>query len=96
MPQSAVDETTSPEAAGRADAEAFEARLRAAEAQERDARLAAPGDPESRRSTDYEPPLDVGRLKARMEELVAFRNAVQESLVWRAAQAIRRLVGRAW
>jgi hypothetical protein len=40
--------------------------------------------------------MDIGRMKTRMEELVAFRNAVQESLVWRAAQALRRMLGRAW
>jgi hypothetical protein len=96
MPQSAVAETTSPEAAGRADAEAFDRQLREGDAQEREARLANPDAGSRGRPTDYEPALDVSRLKARMEELVAFRTAVQESRVWRVAQTIRRWMGRAW
>jgi hypothetical protein len=83
-------------AAGRAEAEAFDQRLRDLEASERDERLSGAGSDTNRRSTAYEPTLDVGRLKTRMEELVAFRSAVQESFVWRAAQAVRRLFGRAW
>ena len=86
----------SPEEAGHAEAEAFDQSLREAEARERDERLAGAGNQEKGRSTEYQPAMDVGRLKARMEELVAFRSAVQESLVWRAAQAVRRMFGRAW
>jgi len=84
-------------AAGREDAEAFDRRLRDIEAKERHQHLLGASSPEGGRpSTEYQPTLDVGRLKARMEELVAFRSAVQESFVWRAAQAVRRLFGRAW
>jgi hypothetical protein len=86
----------SPPEGGRAEAEAFDQRLREIEASEREALLAGAGNQEKGRSTEYQPAMDLGRLKARMEELVAFRSAVQESLVWRAAQAFRRLFGRAW
>jgi hypothetical protein len=81
---------------GRAEAEAFDRRLREAEEGERGARLRGAGHQGKGRPMEYQPTLDVGRLKARMEELVAFRSAVQESFVWRAAQAVRRLFGRAW
>jgi hypothetical protein len=91
-----TSDANEPAAAGRAEGEAFDQRLRAIEAAERDECLAGPGHQGSGRSTQYQPTLDVGRLKARMEELVAFRSAVQESLVWRAAQTLRRLFGRAW
>jgi hypothetical protein len=91
------NESMDPAGAGRAEAEAFDLRLREIEARERDERLAGAGQQDKgRRATEYQPALDVGRLKARMEELVAFRNAVQESLVWRAAQSLRRMFGRAW
>ncbi len=96
MPDLAGGVATSAEASGEAEAEAFDRRLREVEARERDERLAGKGPQEAGRSTEYQPALDVGRLKARMEELVAFRHAVQESFVWRAAQAVRRLFGRAW
>lgn len=87
----------SPEDEGRAAAEAFDRHLREIEARERHEHLAGASNPKGGRpSTEYQPALDVGRLKARMEELVAFRNAVQQSFVWRAAQAVRRLFGRAW
>jgi hypothetical protein len=85
-----------PEAAGRAEAEAFDRGLREIEASERDDRLAGAGARDKRRLTEYQAAVDVSRLKARMDELVAFRNAVQGSLVWRSAQAVRRLLGRAW
>jgi len=96
MAEPAIGDASSPEATGRAEAEAFDRRLREIEASEREAILAGPGSEEKGRSTDYHPAVDVARLKTRMEELVAFRSAVQESLVWRAAQAARRLLGRAW
>jgi hypothetical protein len=97
MTSPTINEASDPVAAGRAEAEAFDRRLREIEASERHAHLAGASNPEGgRASTEYQPALDVGRLKARMEELVAFRNAVQESLVWRAAQTLRRLFGRAW
>jgi len=97
MQEPTGDAMISPEDEGRAEAEAFDRRLREIEARERHEHLAGASNPEGGRpSTEYQPALDVGRLKARMEELVAFRNAVQESLVWRAAQAVRRLVGRDW
>lgn len=87
----------SPAETGRAEAETFDRRLREIEASERHAHLAGASNPKGgRSSSEYQPALDVGRLKARMEELVAFRNAVQQSLVWRAAQWVRRLIGRAW
>ena len=86
----------STEAGGRAEGEAFDQRLREIEASEREALLAGAGNQDKGRSTEYQPAMDVGRLKARMEELVAFRSAVQESLVWRGAQAVRRMFGRAW
>jgi len=85
-----------PEAQGLSEAETFDRRLREIESRERDARFRDADQHEQGRSTAYQPALDVGRLKTRMEELVAFRNAVQESLVWRAAQVVRRLLGRAW
>ena len=92
-----IDETDDSAVAGREESEAFDRRLREIEARERDERLAgAIRDDKGHRPTEYQPALDVGRLKARMEELVAFRSAVQESLVWRAAQVMRRLFGRAW
>ena len=96
MLDATVGEAASPEAAGRAEAEAFDRRLREIEASERDLLLTGTGSDEKGRSRDYQPAVDVARMKTRMEELVAFRNAVQESLVWRAAQAARRLFGRAW
>lgn len=96
MADPATGDASSPVAAGRAEAEAFDRRLREIEASEREALLAGAGSGEKGRSTDYQPAVDVARLKTRMEELVAFRNAVQESLVWRAAQAVRRMLGRAW
>ncbi|HEY6553919.1 MAG TPA: hypothetical protein VI669_11225 [Vicinamibacteria bacterium] len=86
----------SPEQEGRAEAEAFERRLREIEANERDQILTGAGSQHKGRATEYQPAMDIGRMKTRMEELVAFRNAVQESLVWRAAQALRRMFGRAW
>ena len=89
-------DSRSPEDTGRAEATAFDARLRECEAKELLERLQGAGSAEKGRSSEYQPALDVGRLKTRMEELVAFRNAVQESLVWRAAQVMRRLLGRAW
>jgi hypothetical protein len=92
----AVSETRDAMGEGRAEAEAFDRRLRELEASERDLRLAGTGRQDERRPLEYQPALDVGRLKARMEELVAFRSAVQGSFVWRSAQAIRRLFGRAW
>jgi hypothetical protein len=89
--------TLDPLTAGRTEADAFDRRLRDIEAKERHRHLSGVSSPEGRRpSTEYQPTLDVGRLKARMEELVAFRSAVQESFVWRAAQVARRLFGRAW
>lgn len=96
MPDATSGEAANPEAAGRAEAEAFDRRLREVEGSERDQILAGGGSQEKGRSSDYQPAVDVARLRTRMEELVAFRNAVQESLVWRAAQAVRRLLGRAW
>ena len=90
-----VTAAISPEQEGRSEAEAFDRRLREIEASERDLILTGAGSQENG-PTAYQPALDVGRLKARMEELVAFRSAVQESLVWRAAQTLRRLFGRAW
>jgi hypothetical protein len=83
-------------AEGRAAAETFDRRLRELEAGERDERLAEEGQKHRGRPTEYHPTLDVGRLKDRLDELVAFRTAVQGSFVWRAAQAVRRLFGRAW
>jgi hypothetical protein len=92
-----IDEADDSAVAGREESEAFDRRLRQIEAQERDDLIRGVGNPEGGRpSTEYQPALDVGRLKTRMEELVAFRSAVQESFVWRAAQAVRRLFGRAW
>jgi hypothetical protein len=96
MVEPATGDAASPEAAGRAEAEDFERQLREIEASDREAILAGARSGEKSRSTDYQPAVDVARLRTRMEELVAFRNAVQESLVWRAAQALRRLIGRAW
>jgi hypothetical protein len=86
----------SPAETGKAEAEAFDRRLRETETSERDELLGGAGNQEKGRTIAYQPALDVGRLKARMEELVAFRSAVQESYVWRAAQGVRRLFGRAW
>jgi hypothetical protein len=96
MPESTIEEAASAEALGRAEAEVFDRGLRESEAGEREALLAGAGSAEKGRSTDYQPAVDVTRLRMRIEELVAFRNAVQESSVWRAAQALRRLFGRAW
>jgi hypothetical protein len=95
MLDSVAGETTSAEALGQADAEAFDRRLRDVESSERQERLSGSVQQEGR-TTEYQPALDVGRLRARMEELVAFRNAVQESFVWRAAQTVRRWFGRQW
>jgi hypothetical protein len=44
----------------------------------------------------YHSTADVARLTSRVEELAAFRRAVMGSFVWRAAQSVRRLVGREW
>jgi hypothetical protein len=88
--------TTSPEQEGREEAEAFDRRLREIEASERDQILSGAASQDKSRPTEYQPAMDIGRMKTRMEELVAFRNAVQESLVWRAAHALRRMFGRAW
>ncbi len=88
--------TATPEQEGRAEAEIFDRRLREIEASERDQVLSGAGPQDKSRPTEYQPAMDIGRMKTRMEELVAFRNAVQESLVWRAAQALRRMFGRAW
>ena len=97
MPEAAIDERrTIVEAEGRSEGEDFDRRLREIEAAERDLLLSGAGSEEEGRSADYQPAVDVARLRTRMEELVAFRNAVQESLVWRAAQTVRRFFGRAW
>lgn len=97
MTTPAIGAADDPAAAGRAQADAFDRRLREVEAGERQERLTGAERPDKDRpTTEYQPPLDLSRLKTRMEELVAFRSAVQESLVWRAAQTLRRLFGRAW
>lgn len=96
MPDTAVKEAVSAEAAGREEAKAFDRRLREAEAAEREELLTGARGEGEGRAPDYQPTVDVARLRTRMEELVAFRNAVQESLVWRTAQTVRRFFGRAW
>lgn len=77
---------------GRHDAAAFDQRLRDEEAREREARLSElawqPGQ-----AADRE---DAHQLRARVDELSFYVRAVQGSVVWRAAQWARRLVGRAW
>jgi hypothetical protein len=81
---------------GRADALATDARLRSEEMNERAERLTAVEREDASRASDYRPPADVARLAARLEELTAFRKAVLDSLVWRTAQGLRRLLGREW
>ena len=95
MAPSSID-LASTAALGRAEGEALDARLRTHEEQERAARLEGLSTTESRRPSDYASVADVDRLNARLEELTAFRQAVQGSFVWRVAQALRRVLGRAW
>jgi len=96
MGSSSAEVASAPAAAGRADAEAMDARLRALEEQERVARLEGLAEADVRRPSEYGSVVDVERLNARLEELTAFRQAVQGSFVWRVAQALRRVLGRAW
>jgi hypothetical protein len=83
-------------AAGRREAETFDARLRAEEAGERHARLAEVTKVGEDDVFRFETPLDVLRLRAQVEDLSRFRRAVLGSLAWKVTQAARRLVGRAW
>jgi hypothetical protein len=57
-----------------------------------------PAPAEAPRDEGGAPPDDVDlvTIEARVEELAAFVTAVMRSRTWRAIQAMRRLVGRAW
>ena len=69
----------------------FDAGLRAIEHREREERLEElAGQP--RRSS----PLSSSAQQADFDRLLAFYSAVQRSRVWRLAQRLRRLFGRAW
>jgi hypothetical protein len=85
---------------GRAQAEAFDARLRELEDQERHQRaerLAAGADDGSEAGPGWEAaPTEVARLHSQVEALAAFRAAVLRSRPWRVIQSVRRLFGRAW
>ena len=81
---------------GRAEAQAFDARLRALEEAERIDRLEGGDSDKAVNPRAYHSTADVARLTSRVEELAAFRRAVMGSFVWRAAQSVRRLVGREW
>lgn len=85
---------------GRAEAEAFDARLREVEdreRRERSERLAAGDDEVSWAGTGWESaPTEVARLRSQVEALAAFRVAVLSSKPWRIIQSVRRLFGRAW
>jgi hypothetical protein len=96
MVSSSAEVTSTAAEAGRAEGMAVDARLRALEEQERAARLEGLTGADARSPSEYGSVVDVERLKARLEELTAFRQAVQGSFVWRAAQALRRVLGRAW
>jgi hypothetical protein len=90
-----LDSVKTPDAA-RAEVQALDKHLRAVEEEERKLRLES-GDPhEVVNPRAYHSTADVARLTARVEELAAFRRAVMGSFVWRAAQSVRRLVGREW
>lgn len=39
---------------------------------------------------------EIGHLRGVLSDRERYLQAIQRSLVWRAAQALRRLVGRAW
>lgn len=82
--------------AGRAEAQALDARLRAIEEEERTARLEGGDTDEAVNPRAYHSTADVARLTSRVEELAAFRRAVMGSFVWKAAQSVRRLIGREW
>jgi hypothetical protein len=85
---------------GQLEAESFDAALRERERCEREERLTrlAAGD-----ETAGEPAALFGessgptwRLRQDYERLASFHHAVVRSKAWRAIQAARRLVGRAW
>ncbi len=81
---------------GRAEVQALDARLRAIEEAERTDRLEGGDSDQAVNPRAYHSTADVARLTSRVEELAAFRRAVMASFVWRAAQSVRRLVGREW
>lgn len=82
--------------AGRAEALALDARLRKIEEEERTDRLLGGETDDAVNPRAYHSTADVARLTSRVEELAAFRRAVLGSFVWRAAQSVRRLLGREW
>jgi len=84
-------------ARGRAAALEFDARLRDVEAAERDARFAAVGyGPEAAVQAPLADAFDLARVRSELEALQRYRSALDRSRVWRLAQFLRRLVGRAW
>ncbi len=95
----AADETTESRL-GRAEAEAFDARLREVEDRqrhERSERLAAGDDEGSSTGPGWESaPTEVARLRSQVEALSSFRAAVLGSKPWRVIQSVRRLFGRGW
>lgn len=87
---------------GRLEAEAFDRRLREAEARDREvrlARLAASTDREEEASWSGGgdgSPYEVWQLRRDVERLAGFHQAVLHSRAWRLLQALRRPFGRAW
>jgi hypothetical protein len=95
----AADETTESRL-GRAEAEAFDAKLREVEdrqRRERSERLAAGDDEGSWSGPGWDAaPTEVARLRSQVEALASFQAAVLRSKPWRVIQSVRRLFGRAW
>lgn len=84
---------------GRLDAEAFNTRLVAVEAREREKRLtelAWKPRAESEMWGSHEASYRVLELESRVESLSSYVRAVQGSIPWRCIQWLRSLVGREW
>lgn len=97
--EGAQDALTLARQLGRREAEAFDLRLRSAEAREREERLAvAAWQPGAGRGDEpsEDDSIKVVQLEARVSELTRYVKAVDDSLPWRLIQSVRRLMGRAW
>ncbi len=84
-------------ASGRQAALDLDAELRDRETEERAARLAESGPPPGAwEGSSVATAVDIFRMRTELDALQRYRQAVEGSRVWRLAQALRRLVGRAW
>lgn len=85
---------------GRRDAGDFIERLERRERREREKRLAElawrPGRRGERWHDDGDASLRTLDLQARVRDLESYLHAVENSLVWRWTQKVRRWFGRAW